>query len=367
MEPLKNIFNLKSIRLIADEIQRVERSFDKKAFIKLATKDLEQFEMKDRVRQISFALKQELPRSYKKSVKILINAAKSHQTSQEDLFRFSLWPYLQFIETFGLDDFETSFHGMYHLTPLFTAEFAIRPFLQRYDQKVFDQLEEWTQDESEHIRRLCSEGTRPFLPWGQKVSHLEEKLNRSLKLIEKLRNDPSNYVRRSVANHLNDISRIDEKKLIKTCQSWLKSSPQTKDIIRHATRTLLKRGHSEALKMHGYSSTSQLSLKKFKISPKKIKEGQKLELEAELSHVSKKDLKLLIEYIVYFPKKNGELSPKAFRWKDFNLEPNKSLKITKSHDFKKVTTRKHYPGKHLVEIQINGKIYGRTNFLLSGS
>jgi 3-methyladenine DNA glycosylase AlkC len=367
MEPFKNSFNKKTVTTLAKELTLVEESFNATLFKKNILKELEELELKDRVRLISNVLHEifshELNYSYKKTIQILLKALKKKDSP---LTGFQAWPISQYVEDYGRDDLKTSLKAMYIITKLFTSEFCIRPFIDLYPDEVFSTLHEWTSDECEHIRRFASEGTRPNLPWGLKVRGIHENLNRNIELLEKLKYDEHDYVIKSIANHLNDISRLDEKLFLKTVQDWNKDKRISKKIIRHSSRTLLKQGHPKALKLHGYDPKININLSGLKLSKKKIKEGDRFDLSFDLVSLSNssKTNKIIVEYIIHYPKKDGSLSPKAFRLKDTTILSGSRMKLLKSIHFKNVTTRKHYKGEHLLEIQVNGQKLDATKFLL---
>lgn len=364
MEPFKNIYNHSSIIKLAEDIRRYYRPFDEAKFIKSCTANLQQLEMKERVLHITNALRKHLPVRYPKAVEIMVQSLAPEEFHEEQEWAgqdvegvtgFMVWPLLTFIEHYGLDDLPTSLAGMYEMTKRFSAEFAIRPFIERYDQKMFAVLTTWTSDKSKHVRRLCSEGTRPNLPWGKRVSTINKNLKRNITLLERLKTDPEEYVQRSVANHLNDLSRIDKNLLLATLARW--QSPNLKvpqRIIRHASRTLLKQGDPTALRLHGYNSSAKVTITEFSISKSYVREGEDVGMEVTVLSRSPNAEKILIEYIVYYLKANGEYSRKSFRLKDCLLPPRGTIRLSKAISFKRVTTRKHYPGLHRVAVQING-------------
>ncbi|MBT4790173.1 MAG: hypothetical protein HON90_01260 [Halobacteriovoraceae bacterium] len=367
MEPFKNIFNPKSLKKFSHQLEHsFGKQFDAKKYHKNVLKTLESLELKDRVRLMSHELHLSLPASYKKNIQSLINSL-AEVGKENGVTGFMTWPLLQYIEDYGHDDFNTSFKGMYEMTKRFSAEFAIRPYLNHNDIAVFKQLHLWINDPCEHIRRLCSEGIRPNLPWGLKVVSINNNLSRNILFLEKLKDDPSLYVRKSVANHLNDISRLDEKLLLKTLTKWSKEkkSKERQWIIRHASRTLLKQGHPKALLLHGYHRCDEVRATNMKLSHKLIQEGDFITLSFKLVNKSKQAHKLLVDYIVDFPKKDGRFSAKAFRLKDFIIGEDEVVSIIKKISFKKVTTRKHYSGRHHISLQINGVTGKKLGFELN--
>lgn len=364
MEPFKNIYKPSSIIKLSRDIRRNFKQFDEPGFVKSCNRGLQKLELKERVLHIAKVLKDHLPAQYPKAINIMVQSLAPEEFHEEQEWAgqdvegvtgFMVWPFLTYIEVYGLADLQTSITGMYEMTKRFSAEFAIRPFIEHYDQKIFTVLTRWTNDKSKHVRRLCSEGTRPSLPWGKRVSAINKNLPRNISLLERLKNDPEEYVQRSVANHLNDLSRIDRKLLLETLQRWQKPELQvSRKIIRHASRTLLKEGNPTALKLHGYTVKAKITITEFSISRSSVREGEDVDIQVTLLSKSTKPEKILIEYIVYYLKSNREYSRKTFRLNDCMLAPHEKLRLSKAISFRRVTTRKHYAGMHRIALQING-------------
>lgn len=365
MEPFKNKFNKQLVKHLSEQIKLEYSSFEQQLFEETISKQLEALEMKERVRLISQSLFKHLPNNFKQSSQILINILKSEKKPL-GIDGFATWPLLQFIEDYGLDDYPHSFKAMYEMTQRFSAEFAIRPFIQNDPEKSFQYIDKWVSDKNEHIRRLCSEGIRPNLPWGIKVENINQNLLRGINILESLKDDPSLYVRKSVANHLNDISHLDQKLMLKTLKAWSKGNiPKERQwIIRHASRTLLKKGNPDILKLHGYNPRIKFQIKNFKLNKKNIKEGDKFTFSFSFYHQSKKSEKVIMDYIIHYLKKDGSYSKKMFRFKDTDLIKNEEYKIEKEIHFKKVTTRVHYKGIHYISLLINGKETEKISFKL---
>ncbi len=354
MEPFKNLYQKKSVTEIADAIGSAYSEFKRDQFIKDATQGINKLELKDRVKLISKALTEHLTPNYERNIKIILKA------TEDQLSGFLVWPLTTYIENNGIEHFETSFHAMEHLTQVFTAEFCIRPFIEHNDKKAFKILHSWKKHKNHHVRRLVSEGSRPHLPWGIKVAKINENLARNIKLIKGLENDESLYVRKSVANHLNDISKLDTELFFDTIESF-KENENSDWVKRHASRTLLKKAHPRALELHGYKPIPKSIDLNFKVLKDKITEGDNLPIELQIK--LPKAQNLLIEYIIHYKKSNGAYSEKVFRLRDIK---NKSkVDLLKNISFKKVTTRVHYEGEHYIEIQVNGKRFAKKKFYLS--
>jgi 3-methyladenine DNA glycosylase AlkC len=274
---------------------------------------------------------------------------------------FDLWPYADFIQSYGLDELELSLSAMEQLTPLFTCEFAVRPFLKKFNKETFEFLLRCAESDNEHVRRFASEGSRPRLPWGERLHESVRDPSMGLKVLERLRFDESLYVRKSVANHLNDIAKDHPLVVIKTLKRWQKEArgesalKKIDWIIQRALRTLIKEGHAQALDLIGVKTRAQVVCSGLKLSKKKIVTGERIEFEFNLRSLALKKQKIVVDYVVYFVKANGELSPKVFKLKTFELRAKELVKIKKSHHFKPITTKRYYPGKHRLSIQVNGQ------------
>jgi len=344
-------------------IAKYDERFDHKSFVEDAAKNISKLEMKERIVQISESLHKHLNYSYQKNIRILIKSLNEYKDTDVD--NFILWPYTFFIETYGLDDFGTSMNGLYEITKKFTSEFGVRPFFNKHPKETYDVFNKWTADSSEHVRRWVSEGSRPNLPWGMKIHHLNKNLKKNIRLLEKLKTDPSLYVRTSVANHMNDISWLDPDLTLETLKKWSKiKTPEIDWLIKRALRNLIKQGHPGALLLLGYNPKSNSSVDSFKISKSKVTEGESFELSFILKNDSNKTSSFMVDYNIHYPKANGKLSKKTFKLKSVDLGSNEKIKILKKVSFKKVTTRKHYPGKHTVEVQVNGVVKANTSFVL---
>jgi 3-methyladenine DNA glycosylase AlkC len=352
------------VKTMAAHIHHHDRKFLAEKFLTLS-KVLGPLELKARIKLLSQGLHDCLGDDFEKSLETLLQASLKPATGVEALKGFALWPFTDFIQTFGLDHVKKSLMALYKLTPLFTAEFAVRPFLSLHPQATYAFLLKCTLDKNEHIRRWASEGSRPRLPWGEQIKVAIRDPSQGLEILEALRYDDSEYVRKSVANHLNDISKDHPKVALQTAKRWLKQSPSSEKkkiqwIVRHGLRTLLKKGDIDALKILGYQGKVQI--KGLGLSQKCVRIGQSLEFEFELK--SKEDTRVMVDYVLHHQKANGKTSPKVFKLTVKELKAGKSLVIRKKHSFKLVTTRAYYPGLHVLEIMVNGHRLGKVNFQL---
>ncbi len=359
----KHFINADVVERIADSISSVAKEFPKTKF-KNVVKELPPLELKARVLLISQRLHQHLPPHFPQAVDVLLKSLKKNS-----LKGFDLWPYTHYVQTQGTDHLKISLDALRTMTLLFTSEFAVRPFLKIQTEKSLAYLIKCAKDENVHVRRWSSEGSRPRLPWGERLDIFIKQPQLTLPILELLKYDEELYVRKSVANHLNDIAKDNPQVVLKCLARWNQDSPNShRDkitwITRQALRTLIKKGDTAALKIIGVSHKAQIKVARLKLAKKSIKVGDRLEFAVAIQSQSKKTQKLIVDYVIHHQKSGGKTSPKVFKLKTFDLQPGQSLSITKNHSLKPVTTRKYYLGKHRVEIQINGKIYAGEDWIL---
>lgn len=327
---------------------------------------LNALEMRARVQLIANELKKYLHPEYPKALKQLLQL-----TRKQNMTSFELWPATEFIQIYGINHIDESLSAMYELTQKFTAEFCIRPFLNTHGQIIYKKLLPLKDDPNEHIRRWLSEGTRPRLPWGEKLRAAVNDPSEGLAILEYLKFDPSLYVRKSVANHLNDIAKDHPKIVTKTLQRWAKEVPENYEnefrfIIHRSLRTLIKNGDPTALKLVGVQAQNDnLEASDFKVSNKKIKIGDYLEFSFSVKNKSKQKIKFLIDFVIYYKKANGDLSPKVFKLKSGFINGGEKIHLIKKHSFKQITTRKYYKGEHQIALKINGHELPTIRFILN--
>lgn len=357
----KNFINESVVKNLASALSQSYSKFDSKSFNKLS-KELGPLELKARVLLITKNLKTHLPDDYLKALPVLMNAMEKGSLSG-----FSLWPFSEYISQFGLDHFDESMKAMYKLTQNFTAEFAIRPFILKDHKKVLKQFEKWATDKNVHVRRWVSEGSRPLLPWGQKIPLFVMDPTHTLLLLDKLKFDDELYVRKSVANHLNDISKNHPQVVIEVLRMWQKGASE-EDLVklnwitRHALRTLIKKGHPGALKLMGVDGKAAVRVSDLSLNKKKFKLNDSLEFSFQLTSNGKTTQKLIVDYAIDFMKANGKKGKKVFKLKTIQLDPKEQMTITKKHSLKPITTMKYYPGVHHLYLQVNGHIVSEISF-----
>ena len=249
--------------------------------------------------------------------------------------------------------------AQYELTQRFTAEYSIRVFLETYPERTLGRLQEWAFDSNVHVRRLVSEGTRPRLPWAPRLRAFQDDPRPVLELLDLLKDDAELYVRRSVANNLNDIGKDNPTALFETCRRWMRdASPERSWLVRHALRSAVKRGEPEALEILGFLPATGVRVRDIHIAPAVASIGDSVTFIVDLRNESSTTKQLLIELRVHFVKANGRPSPKVFALKELDLQPHGSVRLAKTISIAQHTTRTHYPGQHRVEVLVNGRASG---------
>ncbi len=364
---MKEGLNRPAITRLAANLRRAWESFDSEAFVTAATEDLDRLELKERVKKVADTLANFLPSDYPAAVKIIVRASKTwDRVEAEDPLRgFAAWPLFDFIALRGLGDFRRSMAALRSITHLFSAEFAVRPFILRYPARAFAELTKWTQHRDEHVRRLASEGARPRLPWATRIQPLIDDPAPVVELLELLKDDPALYVRRSVANNLNDIAKDHPELVIDLCEAWLEgASAERRWIVERATRTLVKAGHPRVWGLLGFTKKPKVAVSPLRLSSKRLSIGDDLRLHFKITSQARTSQRLAVDYRVYFLKANGEQRPKVFKLKVLGLAAAEVIEISKSQSFRRISTRKYYPGRHAIEVLVNGEARGRAEFEL---
>lgn len=346
-EPLKNMYSKAYLNNFADVFVKVYPSFDKIKFLKLVFDEAwEQKELKQRMRHISVCLHAVLPSDYKKAVEILKKAVVNFNG-----FLSMIFP--DYVEVYGLDDYKTSIPALELFTQYGSSEFAIRHFIVKYPEQTMKQMLLWAKHKNQHVRRLASEGCRPRLPWAIGLPEFKKNPSEVLKVLELLKSDESEYVRKSVANNLNDISKDNPKIALQIAKSWYGKSKETDWIVKHGMRGLLKKGNSDALKLFGFKGADGIKVMDLKLQPDKIKIGEKINFSFKVK--SKKRQKIRLEYTIDFITSCGKISRKIFKISENLYEPGEICSVTKNHSFKDLTIRKHFKGNHTLAIIVNGE------------
>jgi len=365
-ELFKSIYNKKIFENFINTIQQVKPDFNKNSFLEnIFDDEWENRELKQRMRHISTVLKIHLSDNYSENVRLLIKIILQLQKNEfkEDSIEYMFFP--DFIELYGIEEYETSIKAFEKITQFTSCEFAVRPFIIKYQEKMMAQMKRWSKHKHPMVRRLSSEGSRPRLPWAMAIPSLKNNPAPIIPILEYLKNDVSESVRRSVANNLNDISKDNPKTVIHLAQNWQGKTKETDWLIKHACRTLLKQGNSEVMKLFGLGSVDKIKINNFEILTPKVKIGQFLEFTFELKNTRNSVTKIRLEYGLYYQKANGSLSKKVFKISEKEYPENSTTKIKRKQSFKIITTRKFYIGKHQLSIIMNEKEFNNVYFELN--
>lgn len=355
-ERLKDMFFTQdSINKFADAIQQHYPDFDKQQFLRLMfDESFEAKELLDKMKHTTRCLFATLPKPYKKALDILIKAAP-------DVKGFEAMALPDFVATYGLDEWDLSLPALGHFTKYYSSELAIRPFLAKDPEKGIACMMVWAEDNNPKVRRLASEGCRPRLPWAMALPKFKKDPAPIIPILEKLKDDASEDVRRSVANNLNDISKDNPELALGICEKWYGVSLNTDKIVKHACRSMLKAGNKRALAIFGYSDPSLIAVKNLKFDNTALNIGDSLTFSFDIT-VEKKS-KVRMEYAVYFVKARGKSSKKVFQIIEKDYEAG-SYSISRKQSFQEQTTRKHYPGTHRISIIVNGEEKAKATFEL---
>ena len=366
-KPFKDYFDKAAAQTLAKQFVGAYPTFDQAAFVKNATNGLANLEFNARIQHFAAALHDALPKDPNVSLRLL-------QKSLPDLIPdadavtdgFAQWPLGQFIADYGLDaDFDIAFEAMTELTQRFSSEFAIRPFMEAHPDACFNRLYQLTSHPNEHVRRWCSEGTRTRLPWGRKLHALIEDPTPIWPILEDLKDDPSLYVRRSVANNINDLAKDHSDDVVARLKTWKKSSNTNRDwLIKHGLRTLVKDGHPGALQLIGFGPVKNVQAT-LSLAPKKVAVGEKVAMTLTLNSSHTRTQDLMIDYAVHYVRKGNKTSDKVFKWSTQSLAAKEQQTLQKNHPMKVTTIRALYPGKHRIEVQINGERLADATFTLT--
>ena len=366
MALLKDLYSPAFYKNLSNALLAIMPSFNKQRFIsQIFTSDFGDKELKARMRHTTEVLHAFMPSDFKKAVGILEKLMQQLRAAGtgEDGLAYIFIP--DYIELYGIDDLETSVKALEEITQFVSCEFAVRPFIIRYGSAMMKQMKIWSLHKNYKVRRLSSEGSRPRLPWAMAIPELKKDPSPVLPILENLKNDPSEWVRRSVANNINDIAKDHPDIVISLARKWRGGTKETDAIIKHGSRGLLKKGHIEILSHYGLKSKN-IRVSVLKIETPTVKLGASLAFSFDVSNLDKKKQTVRLEYGLYYNKSNGQLTKKVFKISERVLEPGIKLKFQRKQSFRKITTRVFYPGKHRLSIIVNGEEKGIRDFLVTG-
>jgi 3-methyladenine DNA glycosylase AlkC len=357
---LKDSFPFDIAHDLAACVQRHEPRFATAEFLERTGAEWDTLELMARGERIAEALWATAGLPYPRLVGILVRelGPELERTEGNGLAPFRHLPLSYLIARHGLDHPEESLDAMHALTRRFTAEFCIRPFLERHRNLVAKRLHSWARDPSPHVRRLVSEGTRPRLPWASRLREFQRDPSLALPFLEILRDDPHSYVRRSVANHLNDIGKDHPATLLEVARTWWPGAPKDrKRLLEHALRSRIKAGDPDVLALLGYSATDSVKIAKVRFEPKNVRIGESVDVSFEVVNSSELAQDLLVDLRLHAVKADGSLRPKVFKMRRVAIGPGAGQRLSLSLSFRPMTTRSHHPGRHELEALVNGVAY----------
>ena len=357
MEAMKAGLDRAAVSRISAAMATLFPSFPRQRFSRAANQGLGELELKQRVYFLIDLLHQHLPTDFAELAERLHSLPDVWDYGDENDSKrgFASWPIIDYIGVHGIEQPDIALPLLARLTHLFTAEFAIRPFILKQPEPTWDYLRNWLSHKDEHVRRLVSEGTRPRLPWGMQLQPFIADPRPLLPLLRQLHADPSAYVRRSVANNLNDIAKDHPDTVIQECRRFkAHASPHSDWVVKHACRTLVKQGHPAVFELLGFDSKARLDKCTLSIKNASIAVGENLTFT--FSAVARAPRQhFVLDYAIYFLRANGTHNKKVFKLKNLSLDKGERACISKAHCFKPISTRRYYPGRHRLAIQINGQ------------
>ncbi|MDB5085422.1 MAG: hypothetical protein JWN30_2308 [Bacilli bacterium] len=321
--------------------------------------DWNELPLKQRFRRLSTTVGENLPARYEEALGILF-------AIDEECVGFPYLFFPDFVEVYGQAEahWERSMEALERFTSKSSAEFAVRSFILENPERMLSQMTAWADHPNEHVRRLASEGCRPRLPWGQALPLFKHDPTPLLPILELLKADPSLYVRKSVANNLNDIAKDNPSFVLETARRWKGTHAHTDWIIRHGCRTLIRKANPVALTLFGYAEvedkTPLVQFSTLSANPSELSIGENCELRYEL-HIREGDsVRIRIEYGIDFVKSAGRTSRKLFLLSDKTVHGGVRLSGTRIHRWADLTTRRHYPGEHNIVLLVNGQEIAQT-------
>ena len=352
---------------LADMLARAWPAFDRKGFLRDVSKGYDALELMQRGVHMAQAMRRHLPQDIPHALQVLVasmdppmglDAKGEPESGDRPYSAFLYLPHSVFIAQHGLDHFEEAFAAQHALTQRFSAEWCVRPYLERYPQRCLQMLLRWTQDPSAHVRRLVSEGTRPRLPWASRLQVFARDPSPLLPLLDALKDDPSSYVRRSVANHLGDLAKDHPRVAIETARRWMVDAGEPRrQLVRHALRHPVKQGDTAALAILGHADAPRVQIKAITIAPARARIGARVDIDFQVVSTARRSQDLLIDLRIHYRKADGRTAPKTFKLKALTVPPGAPVDLHKSISLAQMSTRTHHPGVHAVEALINGQAF----------
>lgn len=356
---LKDSVDASVVADLAERFAAVDDRFDARSFTARTASQLDGLELKARMELIARELWSGLgDRDPVESLACLVAVTQA----EPPVDGWAAWPLATVVELFGPARPAEALDAMEHVTKRMSCEFAVRPFLRDHYDATYARLLEFTDHPDERVRRLPSEGTRPRLPWGMNVQRLLDDPRPGLALLHRLRHDPSETVRRSVANHLNDVTKTHPELVVETLGAWMGEPETDRRMVAHALRTLVKRGEPTALAVLGFTTEPQVAVDRFAVAPATVEMGAHITLAADLRSLAAEPQRLVVDFVVHHVNASGATSPKVFKWTTVDLGPGEHRSLTKRRLIQQASTRTYRAGTHVVELQVGGRIVASTAF-----
>jgi 3-methyladenine DNA glycosylase AlkC len=371
---LKHMLSLDAAHLLGERLAAAGATVHSGHWQKALGVDFEALGLMNRGRRLAQEMASFLPPDFAQAAPLLVRAMgrpmglnhHGEPTASGDVpSSFFYLPHSMYIASHGLHHLPEALHAQHALTQRFTAEFSLRPFLQQHPEATLAHLTQWASDDNAHVRRAMSEATRPRLPWAARLPDFVRDPTPVMPMLARLRDDPSAYVRRSVANHLNDIGKDHPDLLTDLARQWLDDAPvpaTRQSLLRHALRTAIKRGDAQALALFGHGQVSPLQVHSVGISPSTARIGESVTVRCHLHNPSAEAARALADWRVFYVKANGTPSPKVFKGSTVQVEAHSSVLIEKTLSLRQMSTRTHHPGRHRVEIALNGQAHPLGHF-----
>jgi 3-methyladenine DNA glycosylase AlkC len=360
----ENLFSRPMVGAMAAALAEAYPSFHKDRFrATVLDEQWEQRPLMDRMRHVAALLRDFLPADYGAALAVLEQVIESGK-----LPGFTVLAPAEFVARYGLDDVEASLAALERFTQAGSAEFAIRPFILRYPERTMAQMLAWASHPEESVRRLASEGCRPRLPWGVSLPAFKRDPSPILPVLERLRHDSSENVRRSVANNLNDIGKDNPAVTLATVRRWLAEgeTPALRALVTHALRTLVKAGNAEALALLGFDSQAMVKLTGLRVEPEVVKPAGQITFSFAITSTADRPQELVIDYVLHMARASGRSSAKVFKHSQRRLGPGETIQIIGRRNFRPLSTRRYYPGRHAIQPKVNGQLYDMVEFELLG-
>lgn len=359
---------------LARMVQRAWRRFDATAFVAAVEPGYARLELMQRGQRMADALAAQLPHDVARALQILVEAMDEPlaldargepDAAGRPYSGFLYLPHSLYIAQHALGHFDAAMQAQHALTQRFTAEWCLRPFLEHHREATLSRLQQWAYDPSAHVRRLVSEGTRPRLPWAPRLRAFAAHPEPVIALLDSLKDDPSSYVRRSVANHLGDLAKDAPTVALSVARRWMVgANTPRRNLIRHGLRHPLRQGDVAALALFGHDRPARFTLTQVAVSPARVPLGGHVQVAASLASRARVPQDLRIDLRVHYRKADGSARPKTFKLPDVCLQPGQVCALRKRLDLRPMSTRTHYPGRHAVELVVNGQAHALGAFEL---